>query len=141
MKKLLVSACLIGRDCKYSGGNNILPAAALEKLRGEYEFFPVCPESDGGLPTPRDPSERRGDKVVSCAGRDVTAEFMKGARIALKTALENGCTLALLKANSPSCGKGEIYDGTFSGTLTAGDGVTAELLMKHGIKVISEKEI
>lgn len=141
MKKLLVSACLIGRDCKYSGGNNRLPEAVLERLRAEYELFPVCPESDGGLSTPRDPSERRGERVVSCAGRDVTAEFMKGAQIALETALENGCTLALLKAHSPSCGKGTIYDGTFTGTLVPGDGVTAELLMKQGIEVITEKEL
>ena len=141
MKKLLISACLIGRDCKYSGGNNMLPEAVLERLRGEYELFPVCPESDGGLSTPRDPSERIGDKVLSCAGRDVTAEFVKGAEIALNTALENGCTRALLKAHSPSCGKGMIYDGTFSGTLVPGDGVAAELLMKHGIEVISEEEI
>lgn len=141
MKKLLISACLIGRDCKYSGGNNMLPESVLERLRGEYELFPVCPESDGGLSTPRDPSERIGDKVLSCAGRDVTAEFVKGAEIALKTALDNGCTLALMKAHSPSCGKGMIYDGTFSGTLVPGDGVAAELLMKHGIEVISEEEI
>jgi len=141
MEKLLISACLTGVNCKYSGGNNALPEETLNKLVERYELIPVCPERDGGLPTPRVPSERLGDKVVSALGVDVTAEFNRGAQIALEAALENGCKKALLKAHSPSCGKESIYDGSFSGTLTAGDGVTAELLKKHGIEVFSEKEI
>jgi len=141
MEKLLISACLTGVNCKYSGGNNALPEAVLERLRGEYELIAVCPESDGGLPTPREPSERRGNRVVSRVGVDVTAEFKKGAEIALEAALKNGCRKALLKAKSPSCGKDMIYDGTFTGTLTAGDGVTVELLKANNIQVISENEI
>ena len=141
MEKLLISACLTGVDCKYSGGNNKLEDSVLAELKEKYELFPVCPERDGGLSIPREPSERLGDKVVSRVGRDVTAEFVKGAQTALQTALENGCKKALLKANSPSCGKNSIYDGSFSGILVPGKGVTAELLEQNGISVFTEKEI
>ena len=141
MEKLLISACLTGVNCKYDGGNNFIGEEKLAALREKYELIPVCPESDGGLSTPRDPSERLGDKVVSCKGRDVTAQFQKGAEIALEAALEHGCKKALMKAKSPSCGRDYIYDGSFAGVLTPGDGVTVELLKKHGIEVISEKEI
>ncbi len=141
MKSLLISACLIGRDCKYSGGNNALDAETLSALREKYELIPVCPEADGGLPTPRDPSERVGGRVMSITGRDVTAQYKKGAEIALQSAKENGCEEALLKEKSPSCGAGEIYDGTFSMRLIPGDGVTAELLKANGIKVIGESGI
>ena len=140
MQKLLISACLTGVNCKYSGGNNKLDDTVLEKLREKYELIPVCPESDGGLSTPRDPSERRGDKVVSCKGRDVTAEFLRGADIALEKALSNGCKKALLKELSPSCGNGRIYDGSFTGTVIEGFGVTAELLIQNGIKVFGESQ-
>ena len=140
MEKLLISACLTGVNCKYSGGNNKLDDTVFEKLREKYELIPVCPESDGGLSTPRDPSERRGDKVVSCKGRDVTAEFLRGADIALEKALSNGCKKALLKELSPSCGNGRIYDGSFTGTVIEGFGVTAELLIQNGIKVFGESQ-
>lgn len=140
-KKALVSACLIGAECKYSGGSNILPEEKLEKLMDEYELIPVCPEVYGGLTTPRDPSERQGEKVVSCKGADVTAQFEKGAQTALNMAKLFGAEIAILKENSPSCGSGTIYDGTFSLTLTEGDGVTAQLLKENGITVIGESEI
>ena len=139
--KAIISACLIGVNCKYSGGNNALPVEKLKELDEKYELIPVCPERNGGLPTPRVPSERVGDKVMTRDGRDVTAEFTKGAEKALRLAKKHGAFLAILKENSPSCGSGTIYDGTFSGTLTAGDGVTAELLKKNGITVIGESEL
>ena len=102
---------------------------------------PVCPEQLGGLPTPRKPSERRGERVVMNDGRDVTAEYRRGAEEALRLARLYGCTAAVLKEKSPSCGCGRVYDGTFSGTLTDGDGVTAALLKENGIKVYGESEL
>lgn len=140
-KKALISACLIGVDCKYSGGNNLISEEKLEKLKSEYELIPVCPEVFGGLPTPRTPAERVGDKVISKDGKDVTAEYEKGAAVAELLAKTFGAEIAFLKENSPSCGSGKIYDGTFSGTLTDGDGVTAEKLKKNGITVIGESKI
>ena len=138
-EKLLISACLLGENCKYSGGNNYIPA--IEQLKARYELIPVCPERDGGLPTPRVPSERLGDRVVNREGEDVTEEFCRGAALALDTALGHHCTCALFKERSPSCGCGTIYDGTFSGTVTEGDGVAAELLKKHHIAVLGESRI
>ena len=138
-EKLLISACLMGENCKYNGGNNYI--AAVEQLKERYELFPVCPEQDGGLPTPRESSERLGDQVVSRSGNNVTAQFLSGAQHALDTALKNGCTRALLKERSPSCGCGTIYDGTFTGTVIEGDGVTAQLLQQHGITVYGESRI
>lgn len=136
---LLISACLLGENCKYSGGNNY--CAAVEQLRERYELIPVCPEQDGGLPTPRIPSERLGDRVVNKAGEDVTSQFRAGAAVALETALAHSCTTALLKERSPSCGCGEIYDGSFTGTVILGDGVTAELLKQHHIAILGESRI
>ena len=137
---LLVSACLVGESCKYSGGNNALPPELLAALEARYRLVPVCPERDGGLPTPRLPSERRGDLVVNRAGEDVTEAFRRGAQLALETARREGCRLALLKERSPSCGNGKIYDGSFSGTLTPGDGVAAALLKENRIAVFGESE-
>ena len=141
MEKILISACLMGRNCKYNGGNNGLPPEIVEKLREKYQLIEVCPECDGGLSTPRLPSERRGEKLINSAGDDVTAQFKKGAELALKTAIENGCRKALFKERSPSCGSGVIYDGSFSKSLKAGDGVTAELLKKNGIEIIGESKL
>ena len=138
-EKLLISACLLGENCKYSGGNNY--CAAVEQLRDRYELIPVCPERDGGLPTPRVPSERLGERVVNREGEDVTEQFRIGAKLALETALQNGCTTALFKERSPSCGCGVIYDGSFTGTLTEGDGVTAALLQQHDISILGESRI
>ena len=141
MEKLLISACLTGADCKYSGGNNALDRETLVKLREEYILIPVCPELSGGLPTPRDPSERRVGLVVSNKGRDVTAEYEKGADIAVSLCRRFDCRKALLKEKSPSCGSGEIYDGSFTGTLIPGYGVAAEKLRDAGIEIFGETEV
>lgn len=140
-KKALISACLLGVNCRYDGKNNKLPDDKLEELKEKYELIPVCAEIYGGLTTPRVPSERREGRVYSKLGTDVTEEFTKGAGEVLYMAKLFGAELAILKENSPSCGSGTIYDGSFSGKLTEGDGVTAELLKKHGISVIGEKKI
>ena len=137
---LLISACLLGADCKYNGGNNALPPEKLTALEKRFRLVPVCPEQAGGLPTPRLPSERRGEQVVNRAGEDVTEAFRRGAELALETALREGCRLALLKERSPSCGSGRIYDGSFTGTVIPGDGITAEALKKSGLTVYSETE-
>ena len=137
--KLLISACLLGRNCKYSGGNNYHPLT--EALRERYELVPVCPECMGGLPIPHDPSERVGDKVLSRTGTDVTTAFKKGAELTLRRAQQAGAKLALLKERSPSCGYGAIYDGTFTGTVVPGSGVAAELLAKNGVTIYGESRI
>lgn len=132
-EKLLISACLLGENCKYNGGNNYCPAAAA--LAERFELIPVCPERMGGLPTPRVPAERVGDRVLTRDGTDVTQAYRQGAEKALEIVLAQGVKRAALQERSPSCGCGAIYDGTFSGTLVPGDGVTAELLRKHGVEV------
>ena len=138
MENLLISACLLGVECKYSGGSNKLSDERIEALKKEYRLIPVCPETAGGLPVPRDPSERLGDKVISSKGKDVSAQFNKGAEIALYLARRYGCKKALLKRNSPSCGGEFIYDGSFSGALIPGEGVTAELLRAEGLEIMGE---
>ena len=139
MKNVLISACLYGEKCRYDGGDNLIPR--LDEIKKVCNLFPVCPEVLGGLETPRNPSEIIGEKVVSNVGKDVTNEYKKGAEIALETALRNSCKIALMKAKSPSCGSGKIYDGTFSRKLTDGDGITVKLLKEHGIKVFDETQI
>ena len=137
--RLLVSACLLGVCCRYDGASR--PDENILALRGEHTLIPVCPEQLGGLPTPRCPCERRGGKVVSREGDDRTAAYERGAQEALKLCRLFGCEAAVLKARSPSCGSGRIYDGTFSGTLTDSDGVTAELLRREGIPVYTEEDL
>ena len=110
---------------------------ALPRLR----LVPVCPEQLGGLPTPRPPAERRGDRVVTAAGADVTEQYRRGAEEAWRLCAALGCTAAVLKERSPSCGCGAVYDGTFSATLTAGDGVTAALLRERGVAVYGESQL
>lgn len=138
---LLISLCLLGEPCRYDGKSVPLDGTIIEKLKEKYTLVTVCPEQEGGLPTPRIPAERQGKNVVRRDGVDVTAEYRKGAEVALSLCRRFGITIALMKAKSPSCGAGLIYDGTFSGTLTAGDGVTAALLSENGIKVYTEKDI
>ena len=133
---VLVSACLMGFGCRYDGGVRRL--SCLDALGERHVLIPVCPEVMGGLPTPRDPSERLGERVVSCRGADVTAQFKKGAEAALTLARRYGCTTALMKEHSPSCGSGLIYDGSFSGKLVKGDGCAAELLKAAGVSVVGE---
>ena len=136
--KLLVSTCLLGVCCRYDGASKPHPLAAA--LAGRHTLVPVCPEQLGGLPTPRPPAERRGGKVVTQNG-DVTEQYRRGAEETLKLCKLFGCEAAVLKERSPSCGHGQVCDGTFSGTLTAGDGVTASLLEAHGIPVYGESQI
>lgn len=143
--KTLISACLLGVQCRYDGGHS-RDAAAIKQHETDT-LMPVCPEELGGLPTPRPPAEIVGGdgaavlagtaKVMTAAGEDVTAAYLQGAHETLRIAQSHGVTRVILKARSPSCGCGHIYDGTFSGTLTAGDGVTTALLRQHGIEVIS----
>ena len=136
--KILISACLLGACCRYDGASKAHPLAAA--LAERHTLVPVCPEQLGGLPTPRPPAERRGGRVVTQSG-DVTEQYLRGAEETLKLCKLLGCEAAVLKERSPSCGRGQVYDGTFSGTLTAGDGVTAELLAAHGIPVYGESQI
>lgn len=142
---VLISACLIGCNTRYKGDGNLIPeiAALMEK----YNLIPICPEQLGGLATPRDPSEiilRDSDcdstlrSVVSNKGVNVTAEFTRGAEEALHLARLYNCSLAVLKERSPSCGFGQVYDGTFTGKLVPGNGITAELLSRNGVRVIGE---
>lgn len=137
--KILISACLLGLPCRYDGASKPQPWA--EALAARHELVPVCPEQLGGLPTPRHPSERRGEQVVMRSGSDVTAQYRRGAESALALCRLLGCEAAILKERSPSCGHGEIYDGSFSGTLTAGNGVTAALLLENGIPVYGESQV
>lgn len=136
--KVLVSACLLGENCKYNGGNNLVELLLEELLEKGIGVVSFCPECAGGLPTPRVPAERLGDRVVNQLGKDVTEQFLAGARAAVELAVQQDCRAAVLKKNSPSCGCGRIYDGTFTGTLVDGDGVTAQLLQRHGIVVYNE---
>jgi uncharacterized protein YbbK (DUF523 family) len=143
--KVIISACLMGVRCRYDGGHSQNETAMNQQ--GTYQLIPVCPEESGGLPTPRPSAEIVGGdgdavldgkaKVMTADGTDVTEAFLKGAHHALEVAQSHGATHVILKARSPSCGCGDIYDGTFSGTLTSGDGVTTALLKRHGIIVSS----
>lgn len=139
MKRILISACLLGEACRYDGKSK--PNKAVLDLVTKCQLFPVCPEVLGGLPTPRKPSEIQGCRVVMVDGTDVTEQYTRGAERTLEIARENGCDIAILKARSPSCGRGAVYDGTYSGSLTSGNGVTAALLMDNGIDVFDETEI
>ena len=137
--RILVSACLLGVSCRYDGKSK--PHPAVLALQGQHQLIPVCGEIFGGLPTPRTPAERVGDRVLTEDGRDVTQEYHRGAEDVLALARRLDCKVALLKERSPSCGTGEIYDGSFTHTLTAGDGVTAELLRASGIAVFGESRL
>ena len=136
---ILVSACLLGVNCRYDGKSQF--ATDLQPLFETHNLIPVCPEQLGGLTTPRVPAERQGERIVTQDGQNVTGAFTRGAQEALKLAKMYHCTLAILKERSPSCGNQQIYDGSFSGTLTEGAGVTAKLLMANGITVIGESQI
>lgn len=136
---ILVSSCLLGERCRYDGkSKGVNEVIALSK---KYNLIPICPEVMGGLSVPRDPCEIIGDRLVSKEGRDCTAEYNKGAQIALEIALKHNCKYAVLKLKSPSCSVNGVYDGTFSKTLVEGMGVTAKLLSQNGIKVLGENQI
>ena len=140
MRKILCSACLLGVDCKYNGGNNA-NKKIFDLAKGNI-LVPVCPEQLGGLPTPRPRSCRQGDRIVlkSAVVRDFSERYFRGARETLKLAQLLDIKEAILKQRSPSCGCGKIY-ADFNGTVVAGDGVAAEILKQNGIKVISEEEL
>ena len=130
---MIVSACLAGFPCRYDG--KARPCAQVVELVRAGKAIPVCPEQLGGLPTPRTSCEIREGRVVDAEGYDRTEAFRRGARAVLEIAQTYGATEALLQSRSPSCGSGRIYDGSFTKTLTAGDGVTARLLKENGIQV------
>lgn len=138
---ILLSACLIGQKCRYDGQSKEYELVNYLLNRPDVHIIPFCPEQGGGLATPRDPAERQGDRVVTEKGKDVTAAYELGAREALRLCQLFHCTCAILKEKSPSCGSGVIYDGTFSRTLTAGDGVTTALLKENGITILGESQI
>ena len=153
MKKILVSACLLGCECRYDGKSKPCEKVLELAKKKDTVLIPVCPEQMGGLSTPRLPSERqrtargslrsisRPGAVLMNDGTDVSSAYRKGAEAALKIARIDGIDFAVLKSGSPSCGKGLIYDGTFSGKKTEGNGVTVELLLKEGYRVLSEEEL
>lgn len=146
---MIVSACLVGVDCKYSGGNNYNDK--VKEFLKDKQYIIICPEQLGGLTTPRKPSEidkiggkevlKGKSKVINCDNEDVTENFIKGAKESLKIAKMFNCKKALLKEGSPSCGCNLIYDGTFTGQKISGMGVTAALFNENNIEVFSEKEL
>lgn len=137
--KILISACLVGLSCRYDG--QAKPVDGIEELQKKHTLIPFCPECMGGLPTPRPPAEIVEDRVVNKEGADVTEAYQKGAEETLRLCKLLWCDCAILKEKSPSCGHGKVYDGTFSGTLTEGNGITAALLQKEGIPVYGESDI
>ncbi len=149
MKKIVISACLIGVQCRYNGLDS--KSEQVTQEFGANELIPICPEQLGGLPTPRPPAEIVGEdgddvldgkaRVVTADGEDKTEAFLCGAHRALEIAQAHDATHAMLKSKSPSCGCGQIYDGSFSGNLTNGVGVTAALFRRHGIQIITEKDL
>ena len=148
---LLVSACLLGQPVRYDGQGKGLPATLHQALAARYRLIIICPEVAGGLPTPRPPAEltggdghavlRQAATVRTAAGGDVSKEFIAGAQLALQLAQQQHCRIALLKANSPSCGNLQVYSGRFDGQLVHGMGVTAALLSAHGITVYNETQL
>ncbi len=137
--KIAVSACLLGENCKYNGGNNF--SKKVERFIQGHEVVPVCPEVLGGLPTPREPAEIVDGIVMQINGNSVDDEFKKGAQRALNTVIENDVELVILKSRSPSCGVNFIYDGSFTGKLIPGKGVFAEILQKANIRVIDVDDL
>lgn len=139
---ILVSGCLVGLNCKYNGENNL--DDRILKLVKEGKAIPVCPEQWGGLRTPRNPAEiqiKDGErKVITCEGEDVTREYYRGAEEVLELAKKLNIKEVIMQPRSPSCGKGMIYDGTFSKTKVEGNGITADLLIKNGIRVYMPEE-
>jgi uncharacterized protein YbbK (DUF523 family) len=151
MIRVLVSACLLGERVRYTGADAKTESPILARWLAEKRIVPFCPEVAGGLAVPRPPAEIRGGdgravwlgaaSVAIQSGQDITAAFCRGARCALECAESEGVRLAVLKDDSPSCGSTSIYDGSFSGRKTAGQGVTAALLQAHGIRVFSDSAL
>ena len=139
MEKILISACLVGDNVKYNGGNNLSPK--IEALLEKYELIPFCPEVEGGLSTPRTPAERKDGRVINQDGEDVTDAYYRGAELAFNICLYLKIKKVILKEKSPSCGSKIIYDGSFSHKEIPGMGITAEYLKEKGIEVYSEDDI
>jgi len=140
--KLLVSACLLGQPVRYDGKSKAIPEIEwLQELQQNQQLVVICPEVSGGLSTPRPPAEIQQDKVITVTGVDVTSAFQQGANNALALCQQHQIKFALLKANSPSCGNKQTYDGSFSNTLIDNQGITAKLLTDNGVEVYSELEI
>ncbi len=139
-QKILVSACLYGKCTRYDGKCSPITHPSFESLKQRGLLVPVCPEVLGGLSTPRIPSEIKDGEVINRLGDVVTKQFVRGARCALQTALQNGIKTAILKDNSPSCGSTHIYDGSFSGRKIRGEGVFAKMLRENGITVLTEND-
>lgn len=137
--KIMVSACLLGENCKYSGGNN-KSEKVLRIIQG-HEVIPVCPEVEGGLITPRDPAEIVNGIVTTCKGDVVDQEYRDGAKKCLEKAIKEKVDLVILQSRSPSCGVKQIYDGTFSKTLISGQGVFAKALQEAGFRVMDLEDI
>ena len=137
--KIMVSACLLGENCKYNGGNN-LSDKVTRFIKG-HEVIPVCPEVMGGLPIPRVPSEIVNGVVTMADGRNVDTEFRKGAQIGLQLAKENEVDLVILQSRSPSCGVKQIYDGSFSGKKIDGQGIFARLLTENGFRIVDVEDL
>lgn len=138
MDNILISACLLGINCKYNGSNNYIKE--VEELKKYYNLIPVCPEILGGLSVPRDPSEINENKVISINGKDNTKAYHLGAKQALDIAKNNNCKFIILKDKSPSCGM-MSYDGTFSHKLIDQKGITTKLLLENGFRVYTENDI
>lgn len=136
---ILVSSCLLGISSRYDG--RAKPDPNIISLIKEIVLIPICPEQLGGLPTPREPAEISGNRVITKSGIDVTKNCINGAKEALKIAKLLGIKLAILKQYSPSCGCGKIYDGTFRKKVIKGDGITTRLFKKEGILVVSEEQL
>ncbi|MCL1075232.1 DUF523 domain-containing protein [Shewanella dokdonensis] len=139
--KILISACLMGEKVRYDGQDNLITHPVIQGWQQAQRLLIICPEMAGGLPVPRAPAEQLGARVITCDGADVTAAFQRGAECARQLAQQQQVVMAILKARSPSCGVGQIYDGSFSRRLIAGDGVTAAALRQMGIKVFSELQL
>ncbi len=138
--RVLVSFCLLGAQCRYDGQCKP-PLAELARLQARFDLIPICPEQLGGLATPRPPAERRGSRVVTASGLDVTEAYARGAQQVLQLARQFSCRAAILKAKSPACGSGLIYDGSFTRRLVPGWGVAAQLLRENGLLVCDETQI
>ena len=141
LDKILVSKCLLGENVKYNGGNNFADSEIIKKWQRLGMVIPICPECDGGLPTPRPASEIRGDRVINRENCDVTEYFEQGALEAVQKAVQYGAKYALMKQSSPSCGSKTIYDGTFSGTKKSGMGIAARKLSEQGVLIFDENQI
>lgn len=151
MKKILVSACLMGQKVRYNGSDLCIESQTFSDLLNEVEVIPFCPEISGGLPVPRPPAEisdgnshhvlNGSSQVITNDGSDVTEAFLKGARLALDSCLQQGISYALLTESSPSCGSNNIYNGKFEQVKIPGKGITSALLEQNGIKVFSQYQL